>query len=854
MTARDWETKGDTMISILWKRVLDQAAMAGITVPESVGTALPPELEKMKYFEDILGAFIEHDPSNGSSKNFGEYVDRFLARKLGWKREKGVANTKQQDLFTINTSPRFTKVAEKYSWDQLREHFATLSNTVRKDDGWQKSKLKEEFVGDGINVEKVLGLSNPAFIVGHASVVAGRSNMPWTVTDSSGKVQPLPMPFKYYKHGARAVLREMDLGENSYLKPGHLLIGSSGSGGSYADNQGTAKISNTGGAAGYPYTRIDNARRITSDGNRATKGNVAREELKHILKWLKAGMPTSGPLWRRIAQPNTMWKRGDAQVRMSLSIFATALKRAGYPLLGLLLPGRGIVIVATIQVILESVFVNPMMEALYDHDVKTVDMRTKRFTKEQMAYVIQSVLARIWRAAGLDVSRWDMNMYPGEHGIEAALNGAMFAPGLHKILIGAASMPALWQGPQIEEMMRVLEPGESMVVEVEVPRDDSTNNRVEKVEVTALAINIRELIAKTIMAVNGSGISMGGYKLPVAMYDVPVPREILGLNDPEYSDTSYEGIPETISVHGCRRSGSLGTSDHNSRLNGVVLHGGHQMLRDFRRNLGLINKRASHFGIPQLVSTSKGPADPYFLRRGDDAVAATADRYTFSNGQGTIQGNLDIVGPLIYALSGRYANSAKQKTGDWGVPELEFSSEYYDATFPGGITSINRTLTRVLTEEGSTGGLDRMRMDDEETYDLGLVSDTLTAKARLMPQRGGLSLGNETPGSNEIIMSVAALDKFGLTYGMTQDKAELAARVRGEARRHARREALKHNMSEKHLPELEEEYLNHEIHSVLAEGYRRRTLHLGDALLKPRKSGAGVEWIEQQISALAKKD
>ena len=174
-------------------------------------------------------------------------MDTYLASKLGWKKERGAGRLKQQALFTINTKPRFTHLANQYTFDQIRSHFEQLTPIVREAPEWRDSKLKDEFVGDGIDVNKVLGLSNPAFIIGHAGVVAGSSKMPWTPKGLNGKHQTLPMSLRYYMHGVRQVFEELGLEQGDYLTPGNLLVGSGQSGGSYALGLGTAKVSNTSG-------------------------------------------------------------------------------------------------------------------------------------------------------------------------------------------------------------------------------------------------------------------------------------------------------------------------------------------------------------------------------------------------------------------------------------------------------------------------------------------------------------------------------------------------------------------------------------------------------------------------------
>jgi len=187
---------------------------------------------------------------------------------------------------------------------------------------------------------------------------------------------------------------------------------------------------------------------------------------------------------------------------------------------------------------------------------------------------------------------------------------------------------------------------------------------------------------------------------------------------------------------------------------------------------------------------------------------------------GTAELNPAEIFSVLMALVGRYANASKQVVGTLEDPLMEFASVLYANEAPGGLTKLLRTLLRYYATEGAAGVGELRPMDDEETdLDLGLVSDTTSAKARLMPQRGNRiptsPFGSPTPGNDEVIRTMASLDKYGLVYGVIDDAEMQQKLVRAEARRWAAREGRKHGSNAGTLDDLETEYLEAEIHLLL---------------------------------------
>jgi hypothetical protein len=835
-----WEQPGLSLMTVLWQRVRSQAREAGISL--QVGAInfdtdeIPKDLSKMQYFTTILETLVKHDPSKivGSQGSVEPYVRQHLAPVLGMRRNRITAKVKQNALWQLKTDPNFTKLASNYNHDLTVKQFEHVRLQIAEDPAWIGNPAREELTQDW-NLYKVHGHINPLFVLGHMDAMNGRG-MPWAPLHN-GKKQTLPAPLALYTKGSEEVLAELKYQGRPFLKLAHLLPGSMGATAAYLAGKGVVRIANNAGAAGYPYTNDPDARSKTSDGKRPTKANVVQEEIRHLLPWLLADCPFEGELWDRIAQPNTVWNRGDATVDVRLLALARALHNAGYPLLALLLPGRGIAIVATIQTLLELLFVQPFQEYLAVADIRSFDQRTRRFTQTAASAFVRMVMTGLWRAAGIDWARWDLSMYEEEFGMEAAsLMRAL--PQFQEILVGSASLPAMWTEDHINDLMAQLMPGESKKVSVTVPDPEGKHDWIEEVVVTKVSVDVHKLLARTVSATNGSGVSIAEFTWDNDIVKVPIPDEI------RFGEGTVSGQADLIiKVHGGRRSGSGFTSMMNSWLNGIVTHGAFALLREPKRYKSFIGKRAKQFGQDPIIRTVVGNS-AHSMRRGDDELFAIGDRYyDTSNSEMPLENVVAIAGGMI----GRYGNAAKQRTGTWGEPDLEFASKYYSVSTPRGLTDPLRSIVRSLTTENRGLPQDEIRpwVDDESSIDLGIVSDTLTAKSRIMPQRGGPQ-GDPTPGNENIVQLLASMDKHGLTYGnISISDAQLQDLINAEARRYGAREAGKHNLHEVDVKTLEQEYLNSDIHWLLRGWFRSKPDRLGG-----REKGAAVKWYDDLVSSI----
>lgn len=816
---------------ILYRRVLEQAAEAGIQVPAYVKSGIPKEWMKTMYFDTVRKALLDKDPKDVMTKlkTASEYIDGVLAPRSGWIQRKDAPDrVKQQAMMGITRKPAFTPQAKNHSLPQLMETFKRMHKAVDSAD-WNGDPLKAEALPE-FDSFGVHGYDSSLFLVGHANCIAGVDVMPWTPRDANGSPQVMYLPDSYYKK-AMSDMREEILEAGSYLRPSHFLVGSPSAGGLYGDGLGVINVNNSEGAAGWRWTGLDNARELTSDGGRATKSNVTQTEIGYLVEHVLAGQPWTGPTMKNLMQPTTMTTRGDAKTHIDCVLFTTALLEAGYPLAHLMTSGRGIAITSTISWLMESVIGGPWTEALDAFDVPSFDLRGRRLVKERVRECFQKHDAGTHTTVSGDISRWDLNAAPGEHGLMAAYWANLLPPGKIPLLFGAASRPALWSAEQVKLLQGQIPVGSSKLVDVRVPEEDSMQPRVEKVEVWHLEVDVRRMVLQAFQAVHGSGVKLYGYTLPTTKtrVKVPIPNWML-----EFGDSSPKGEEHFIWSHGSIRSGSLLTSANNSSLNKACLGAGYEALRRLGPRSTLVRKRVKLAGLPMPTGFNL-PADGvdgFF--RGDDALITFLRSVKISYSNGVY--DVGQVYALIMAMTGRYGNYAKQLHGTLEEPLYEFASVLYSRQKQGGITPLQRSFERFITTEGSTSAGERLPLDDVEAdaiadpafgLDLGLITDTLSAKMRLLPQAGSQrplsAFGNPTPGVDQVIRLAAFLDKNGLVYdlgGLTPGQYRLVQEA--QAKRYALREARKGGTSKESMQDLETEYIEADLNSMLVEYANQR--------------------------------
>jgi len=843
-------------------RVLAQAAVAGITPPKYVLEGMPKEWLKTLYFGKVREALLATDPSEvmTKQKSAAEYIESVVATKSGWKARKGRNSKgrapdylKQFGMFGITRAPAFTPLASQHSLEQIIDTVRRNEFSVHNSSEWGNDPMRAEVSGP-LDSFGIHGLNSPLFVCGHANCVAGVDVMPWTPLDKSGRPQELYMPMRYYEESQPKV-RGRILPKGTYLKPSHMLVGSPSAGGKYGDMHGVVNVNNASGAAGAPYILMENAREATSNGRRASKANTTRKEISKLIDHVRAGQPWSGPTMKALMQPATLTTRGDAKTDLDLVIFCVAMLQAGYPLAQLLLSGRGIVITSTISWLMESVVGGPWTESLDAFDVKAYDLRGGRLVKEHVRELFADHAIGDHEAVSGDVSRWDLNAAPGEHGLMAAHWANLVAPGEHPLLFGAASLPALWRAEQIDRLMQQIPIGGSMKVPVEVVDPETAKSKVEQVEVHHLMVDVRKMIVQAFQAVHGAGVTLAGYTIPTQTYKVPVPTSIL-----EFGDDAPAGEEWFIHAHGCIRSGSLLTSANNSTLNDYCVEGAYRALQKLGAKSTFVQRRAKLAGVPPPTHITAPPngVDGFF--RGDDSLIKFLRTFVIKYDGGTY--DLGQKFALLMALTGRYGNYAKQLYGTRAEPLYEFASVVYSKQRPGGITPSKRSQERSITTEGTTSAGERLPMTEEEAdnlasqggvLDLGKVTDQLSAKMRLLPQAGSdvpLSrFGNPTPGHEDLLRSLAYLDRHGLVYdlaGLSPEEYQLV--LEAEATRFASREARKSGASKLTQQQLRDEYMDADLNRQLVEFAKER----GQKQLPGRRSEAAVRDFETRVSQVRK--
>lgn len=832
--------KSQKVTQKLWNKVIDRALEFGFNLETDEWSFakdnIPKEVEKMSYFTDLLTLMDRFDPFEHNIRSTIEWLDLLKAKgvshigKAKFRRRKdwSAARVKQSGLYKGRARPTFTRLAENYDIDDIMHQLEGIRGQIAKLD-WGNSLFKEEYTEDWSKILNMYGSFNPAFLIGHLAAMAS-SDLPWSRGDS-------PLPQRALNVGIKHVLEnEAGFGPSApKLKPAHLLNGTMGSGSDYEGGTGTIRNSNPEGAAGHPFTRDDKARDLTSDGRRPVKRNVAQHDHEILEEWFLAGLPMSGTLFEKVSQPTTMWYRGDATVNVNLLALAFAMLSKGDPLLLWMLGGRGIAIVPSILVTLESMIYQPFQDSLAKRDNKGYDLRTVQFTRKRMAGMVKSTSATGTNLIGIDVARWDLNMVAQAHATKAALMMHMFEPGEHSILIGAATYGAVWSDNLVREILQSLPVGESAEVTVEVPDPEGGMSFTEAVRVTHLKLDVRSFIPKLISMVN-STVAYGDYEFvgPLVKHEVP---DIYGEFDRRYY----------VETRGGQRSGSGGTSANNTSINGTDTVGGYEVLTNIRQYRGLIQRIGKAYNLPIPVRSTGGFIES--LKRGDDQVVRD-DLILYADGNKVIPDGLKAT--WLMAMSGRYANADKQEaSGIPGVAKVGFASKDYDSVSPEGSTRYDRAGARSITTEskGIPPSELTQQSESERELDLGRVSTTLTAQARILNLRGGPK-GNAVPGNEMFISAIADLDDEGLTYGLSaKSDGDLTNYIEAMAARYAQRQGAKHGKVGKQARDEDyEEYLGADIHRFLRENWLTRSKRTS---LKRIKGGADA-WFDKIVNRISR--
>jgi hypothetical protein len=806
--------KGESLTRKLWLSILDSAVKKGLNL-EGEGYSfskdkVPKDLGKTTHMHAMLQLLIDNNPEDMGVKGAYDWLSRLydtgkisggIGKAKVTRNDKfETAKVKQSGLFVGRSKPVPTMLAKNYNQKELKDYFDKVREGMSRL-SWSGSLMKKDLMEEW-NLDKVHGFYNDWFLLGHAlTTVSG--DVPWTQGVA-------PVPERAMDFGASQVLRKELKASNtpgSLLKPAHCLNGSMGASVDYEKGLGASRYANKGGAAGFPWTNTPNARELTSDGRRPTKANVAKEDSLHIQNWLIAGMPMSGDLYDKIAQPASLWYRGDATADIYVLALAHVLREMGDPRLLWLLGGRGIIIVASRLIALENIVSQPLQAVVPSRDVTAFDLRSRRTTQRTMSGFVSRALSLGESILGLDATRWDWGSTPQDHAYDAAIAMALYPDEEVSVLVGGAMYPAEWKAELIEEMLRDIPPGDTRTYSVSGPDPEGGRDWVDQVDVMHARINMHELIPKLVTMVNGPMI-YGDFVLEGDRHRTTVPMHV--------SNWGAGSKPRFVETMGGRRSGSAWTGLFNTINNGVVTWAGSYVLSKAGHFNKMLSKRANAMNFPIPVEVSGQFTSS--VRRGDDQVVSSTFKMNDSDGNPIHD---SVIGGLSYAISGRYANPAKQETsGNPGVPYFGFASKMYDEVFAEGITPPERSIVRSLTSEGAGLPTDELTPMDasEKDLELGQISSTLTAIARILPQRGG-PMGSETPGSADLVLSLADLDKFKLAYSNFKDLTldQIQAIKLAEARRWARREAVKHGLTEDDLKLVEREYLDADVHVLLRQ-------------------------------------
>jgi len=649
---------------------------------------------------------------------------------------------------------------------------------------------------------KVMGGRSSTYVFAESSILF-HGMTPQQETDS-------PIPWDVFSDSWNKILKEQFAGygpTEASLVPSNAFVGTRSSSGVY--------LGNADGAAGYPYTNMDqnnirDAFERPKFKGRVTKGVAFQHAFRAVVEWIKADMPMGGALYEAVAQPATLGYRGDRPVTLDIRALASRGQNPAHhdsaARLAAMLPSRSIIIVPTALILAESIFAQPLGDHIagsatsgFDwvdpgHSVRRLDdIRQRDLQAEGSAEIVATV--------GADASGWDRDVVGQFHAGEAAWYMSMF-PEEVSLLYGDAMLPLDVSSQWVASQIASLSAGGKETSRVPAILPDGS---ITTTEVTSevIAFNMWEFISKVVTMINDAPIRWANYEVDA----VGIPYDLGKINP------AFEGY--SIVSNGGRRSGDAATGIGNTWTNLVVTDSAATMsqapefteMRTRRAKL-----QETPLGKPYKVLDA--------LARGDDLALAIALPKGGVPSEAVAGGITSV---------GMRANAKKQEASDIpGKPVFGFANVLVTEHYMGKL--VGRTAQRYMVQESRGLNLEMLNAvrdsgNDTELSDT-LIATTGTAKSRLAPL-AGFPLMDEHPLTPKIIEWAVHNDKYRLAYLSdasfddtgkitTEARTLLDAAARVEARAQARLRARRENVSVD-LAMLQEVYLGSTVHDHIID-------------------------------------
>jgi hypothetical protein len=796
--------RGEALLNSIWKRIRPDLVKRGIvTVPEE----LPSDLKKWAVLPDWVDLMIKH-PFKG--RNVFKWLDTWVpkgghsfrngAMKLTRRPDRKTARVKQEGQGLNDPRPAFT-----FHGDRI--DFMALKDALVKD----QRRLVSEGLYPDADVQKLDLESMDKW----RSVMGGRCGS-YVFAESSilftgmtpHQETGAPIPWDIFWESWRDTLSHEfpSAVDSSPLRIKHAFVGV---------GQGPGiRVQNKDGAAGYPYSNMDTgqiqrALRRPKFKGRPTKGKVFQHALFHAVRWIEEGMPMSGPIFDTVAQPATLAFRGDRAVDLDIRALGVRGPNSQFhesaDTVASLNPGRSVIIVPTVQVLMQSLWAQPLGDHIAAEASPGFDWVDPWHSSDRLDQLRRLDLDQAGgsprASVGVDASGWDRDVTPQMHAGEAAWYCSMF-PREANLLYVDSVLPIQVTDTWVASYLDSLQVGEEASDTVTAIVDDGSEKLVD-VNIRKISFDFHEFICKVTTLVNDAPIAWGDYQV-----DAPGVEYSLAGAGPEFKGLS-------IVSNGGRRSGDGATGIGNSWSNLVVTRSWCKMsqMSQFTR---LLSRRAQLQG--EIAPNNVRYVDS--LSRGDDLVLVI---------------ELDKGGtPSAHAAGGLCgiglrANAKKQEASDIpGKPVFGFANVLVTENYMGKL--LGRSTLRYMVQESM--GLDKDTLDlvleerGDLTVEAGLMTSTATAKSRLAPL-AGFPLLDKHPGAELPVRIAVHHDKYRLSYisensfdangRITEEGERLLARAKDvEARVQARLRARRENVSVD-LESLKEVYIGSTIHDLIEQ-------------------------------------
>jgi len=528
------------------------------------------------------------------------------------------------------------------------------------------------------------------------------------------------------------------------------------------------------GSAGFPFLNMErkDVMKLTSE-RKARKGTVIRPVMRILKQWIDAGLPVEGPFWDMLLDQcrTGAHTRSDRQVSLKRRVLAEL-----DPFVAMLLEGRLVLIASSIVTTGQSTVTQDLQIKAAQTSEMGYDVGSNRVTRSTAQAMVRRSesevqLGTITHVVGADVTLFGENLSRLQRALELHVVTQML-PDDFDLLILESDTPLVLREGWEKELFEMCPPGGEIIASLPGPADDAQFAQ-QDVVVSRRRVNMQEFYLKVNLLLEHAPMQFGAFTIR----GTAAPVELPGL------------LPEWFTVVGGRRHGDANTLLGNCIVTDLCLDIGSYIVNhwaDYPEFHHLV--AADHpFHIPGFNVEVRGR-----LIRGDDSLMELVLSHDV---------DVNAVMAGLLNVTGQMASASKQEaSGIPGRSAAGVSSRLYTNAFSEGFTDPARYAQRSYTTENAAEYFPELADDIAK-----IISPVETIISRSLVMMPGL-LGDALPTAEEFIHLVQDNSPDMLLFDGTEKYTE-AQLLRAAARRHALRQLRRGSITEKQVPEVEEEFL-----------------------------------------------